>query len=267
MRKAALPLLMLLACLAAGPVHATCSNPRGNEADQIYNYCYHTYQFCNGTSWIPMMTVLNGGLSGSGGGCGGGASGSTWNPSDKGTGITLSGGNLLATQNSVSTTSRMVRSTSSYTVGTNHKVVFGITVSAYDNNNGWYGGLADSTASLSNYVGSSGKALGIEIGGADYYVSGGATFGINCNSGLNVGSTLYFAVDFNTGNVWCSSGCTGWGSAPDSGSANNGTLPSGTTFFIAWSGSDYLGVSDAATLNTSPSLAACSGVSTFGDWN
>jgi hypothetical protein len=46
-------LIVLLACLAAGPVFASaCSNPAGNEADEIYNGDYHVWQFCNGTNWI-----------------------------------------------------------------------------------------------------------------------------------------------------------------------------------------------------------------------
>ncbi len=46
-------LLILLASLAARPVYAACANPAGNEGDIIYNADYHTYQFCNGTSWTP----------------------------------------------------------------------------------------------------------------------------------------------------------------------------------------------------------------------
>jgi len=52
------PLLgILLTCLAAGPVHATCAGPTGNETDIIYNGAYHTYQFCNGTSWMPFGAI------------------------------------------------------------------------------------------------------------------------------------------------------------------------------------------------------------------
>src|ERR1700752_2975534 len=52
--RAALPLAMLVVCLAAGPVAAgACSNPTTpGEGDIIYNGAYHTYQFCNGTNWI-----------------------------------------------------------------------------------------------------------------------------------------------------------------------------------------------------------------------
>ncbi len=43
----------------AGPVFgAACSNPAGNEADEMYNYSYHTYQFCNGTSWRAYAGAL-----------------------------------------------------------------------------------------------------------------------------------------------------------------------------------------------------------------
>jgi hypothetical protein len=49
-----LPAFGMLACLAAGPAYGgTCSSPAGNEDDILYNGNYHTYQFCNGTSWIP----------------------------------------------------------------------------------------------------------------------------------------------------------------------------------------------------------------------
>jgi hypothetical protein len=61
MKWASLALLMLLACLAARPVYANCSNPAGKEADAIYNGDYHTYQFCNGTAWIP-FGIQAGGL-------------------------------------------------------------------------------------------------------------------------------------------------------------------------------------------------------------
>jgi hypothetical protein len=53
MQRISLALLAVLACLTPGPVFASaCSNPNGNEADEIYNYAYHTKQFCNGSAWI-----------------------------------------------------------------------------------------------------------------------------------------------------------------------------------------------------------------------
>jgi hypothetical protein len=52
MRRVSLSLLIVLACLPVEPVYGTaCSSPAGNEADEIHNGNYHTWQFCNGTSW------------------------------------------------------------------------------------------------------------------------------------------------------------------------------------------------------------------------
>ena len=45
-------LLGALAGLVAVPAYGACTNPTGNETDIKYNGDYHTYQFCNGTSWL-----------------------------------------------------------------------------------------------------------------------------------------------------------------------------------------------------------------------
>jgi hypothetical protein len=52
MKRVWLTLSIMLACFAAGPAYANCSNPMGKEADANYNNDFHTWQFCNGTSWI-----------------------------------------------------------------------------------------------------------------------------------------------------------------------------------------------------------------------
>jgi hypothetical protein len=60
MQRVLLSLLILLVCLVwAGPVDAgTCSNPTGNEGDMIYNGApSHTWQFCNGSTWIAMGAI------------------------------------------------------------------------------------------------------------------------------------------------------------------------------------------------------------------
>jgi len=195
-----------------------------------------------------------------------GGGGTTWNPLDADPAITLSGGNLIATQNGAAFTWRAVRATSSYAVGTNHKVVAGITMSAYDNNLGWIGGLADSTMNLASFVGASGNSWGWQLTVGAYH-SGGVSYSNNCTGAtLIVGSTLYYAVDFNTGKMWCSSDCTVWSGSPDGGTSQSGTLPASTAFFVAWSGDDYT-AADAATLNAVPNLAGCTNVSTFTTWN
>lgn len=56
MKRVWLLLLIVLACLATRPVFATaCSNPTTMaEGDILYNKDFHTYQFCNGTTWMAM---------------------------------------------------------------------------------------------------------------------------------------------------------------------------------------------------------------------
>jgi hypothetical protein len=54
-------LLFALIVLAAGPARAACSSPTGNERDFRYNTDYHTYQFCNGTTWISLGVITGGG--------------------------------------------------------------------------------------------------------------------------------------------------------------------------------------------------------------
>lgn len=58
-------LVVMLACLVAGPVYAGCTGPTGSERDIIYNTDYHAAQFCNGANWLPLGTGTGGG----GGGC------------------------------------------------------------------------------------------------------------------------------------------------------------------------------------------------------
>jgi opacity protein-like surface antigen len=58
-------LVSVVACLAAGPAYAACTDPAGVEGDLMYNSDYHTYQFCNGALWLGMGQASGGG----GGGC------------------------------------------------------------------------------------------------------------------------------------------------------------------------------------------------------
>jgi hypothetical protein len=69
-------LLSVAAGLADGPVYGgTCSNPTRNEGDQFYNGDFHTWEFCNGTSWMAF---------GGGNSCSGGSGYSPTAPSNSG---------------------------------------------------------------------------------------------------------------------------------------------------------------------------------------
>src|SRR5581483_1144590 len=68
-------LLFLLSLMASSAYGGTCTNTAGKEADIKYNSDYHTYQFCNGTSWIAY---------GGGGGCAGSGGYSPTTPAGSG---------------------------------------------------------------------------------------------------------------------------------------------------------------------------------------
>lgn len=188
------------------------------------------------------------------------AGGSTWNPADKSANVTLSGGNLVATVHTGAFSN--VRSTSSYAEGTNHKVVFLITTIV--NDGGWFGGVANAATSLTAQLGTTGNSYGFWIGQGGFGNNVGTVQG--CGGSTTV--TFYVAVDFNTGNLWCSADCTTWIGAGPSGGAGGDTsaiLPAGT-YFATWGGFQQ-STGDAGTFNPAPSLGGCSDLTGFTTWN
>jgi len=205
---------------------------------------------------------------------GGGAGGqSVWNPSDKNTSVTLSTTTITndtATQNSAASSFRMVRGTQSYATGTANKKIFTLGLTAVDTGAGWLGGVSDAGVSLTGYPGVAAHSFGIQAGpsGTDDYQDGIVTGSTCAGSGtFNTGSTLWIAIDFNTGNIWCSTNCTTWigGGSPDNGTGPAYTLSS-ATYFPAWSGFFYFGAADTAVLNTKPIISGCSNVTNFSQW-
>jgi len=208
---------------------------------------------------------------------GGGGSQSVWNPSDKNASVTLSTTNIT---NDTATTAASswvgVRGSTSYSTGTSHKVVFAITGAGVDGNDGWMGGLADSTTSLSSYLGASGVSLGIQTAitgggcspGICTYASGGVTIeDQTCHITAN-GQTMYLAINFNNGHVFCGIGCSTWANSgnPDSDTGYMATLAGSTTYFAAWAGIEIASIAPAGVINTAPFLGGCSNVSSFGQW-
>jgi hypothetical protein len=111
---------------------------------------------------------------------GGGGAVTTWNPADRATGITLSGGNLIATVTGAGISDRLVRSTTSKTAGKWH---FEITVNA----NGLPGrpdiGIANAAESLAA------GALGDSADSIGYY---GVANGSVIYNSVSVGSLPTF---------------------------------------------------------------------------
>jgi hypothetical protein len=202
---------------------------------------------------------------------GGGGGQSVWNSADKDTSITLSTTALTndtATQNGAGSSWRMVRGTQGYATGTANKKVFTLAMAAVDSTRGWLGGVADASVTLGSYVGSAAHAMGVQAAATVDYQDGVVQSPQVCSGSFAQGSTLWIAIDFNTGNLWCSADCTTWlGSGtpnPDSGTNPAYALTS-ATYFPAWSGDDNTG-SDVAVLNTRPTLGGCSNITTFSQW-
>jgi hypothetical protein len=209
------------------------------------------------------------------GGGGGSGCGSVWNPSDRNVAITLSTTtctNDTATQGGASGSWRGVRGTQSYAVGTANKKVFTVTDAADSGANGdWMAGVADGSVSLTTYIGATVHALGFQshVSGAEQDYQDGATSSA-CSPNLVIqasgNNVLWIAVDFNTGNVWCSINCTTWiGSGNPSTGANPAHVLSSATYLPIFAGRDDI-VASGAVLNTKPALGGCSNLSGFSGW-
>lgn len=88
----------------------------------------------------------------------------TWNPSDKGAGITLSGGNLIAQGNSGAAWNA-VRATAGFASGL---IYWEFTVILNDSSDACIGGVLASTGTLTNFVGSDSHGLGYQSQGSVY---------------------------------------------------------------------------------------------------
>ena len=212
-------------------------NPDGtNKAGQEAVWSTFLYTTCSST--------------GGGGGGGGGVGGTTWNPSDKSSGITLSNANLTATD-TVTANSNSVRTTTSASGG---KLYFEIT--ATTSSNDWAVGMTNGTFSLTLSEGLGGDANGIGF----YNVSPTQAIYYNATE-LSIGSTagatgdvIYGAVDLTNQLLWISSPVMRAASFPwnNSNTANPATGVGGVSFagigcpcFITFNSEE----ASAATLN------------------
>ena len=53
--------VLLVAVLGAAPslAHADCTGPAGVAGQIIYNTTFSVMQYCNGTNWINMLTIID----------------------------------------------------------------------------------------------------------------------------------------------------------------------------------------------------------------
>ncbi len=119
----------------------------------------------------------------------------TWNPSDKHADITLSGGNLVAT-NSVGGAWRSARSTISKSSG---KWYWECTATVFNGADASaYGAVGNSTASLASYLGSDTNGKMYYSGGSYYY---NAAESSTAPAPYVQGDVIGVALDADTGNV------------------------------------------------------------------
>jgi hypothetical protein len=157
----------------------------------------------------------------------------TWNPSDKGASVTLSGSNLVATFTS---TPAAVRATIGKSAGLwSWELIVGVTVV------GPTTGAATSSAALNNYIGSDAAGFG-------YYGSNGIIYTNGAFGGLNstyaVGAVITCLLNMESGTLRFKA---------------NGTLQ--TAYFSGLSGTFFPaagqsggGTSPSVTLNAGPTL-------------
>jgi len=138
----------------------------------------------------------------------------TFNGSDKGTGLVLSGSDLIVT-NSLTSTWRSVRATVGKSSG---KAVFEMTFSSITAN--LASGFADGSASMATFLGGSAKSLAVRS-------SGFTTNGVTTSGTAPAGSTnpYMYALDMDAGKGWVAVGGT-W--------ANSGDPAAGTNPSFTW---------------------------------
>lgn len=163
----------------------------------------------------------------------------TFNSADKGTGIVLSGGDLIATS-SVSSTWRSVRATLGKSSG---KGVFEIKASATSAN--LLAGFASSAALMSTFLGGSSRSVAVRSDGTAYVASGVTTAGSPPAASAN---PYMFALDLTAGKGWVALGNV-WANSGDPAAGTNPsfTWTAGTTIFPAASIFTTGGISE--TLN------------------
>lgn len=156
----------------------------------------------------------------------------TWNPADKGSGITLSGGNLTAT---MTANNNMVRGVAGKSVG---KWYFEARGATLNNTSQFNVGIANSSAALS------GNDLGEDTGGYGYRANGTMN---NNNGTLSPAPAAYaesnwvcVAFDGDNNKLWVRNGSGNWNNQVI-GSQNPATNTGGYaiaegTFFPAFSG-------------------------------
>lgn len=169
----------------------------------------------------------------------------TWNPSDKAAGTTLSNGDLTLVRSSGTTAGARGTISKSSPTKVYYEVTLGGTVAGTTGSVG----AALSGASLTNYAGSSASSKGIvcSSGGA-WFINGTATTSVTCTTGQIIG------VAINGTNIYVSINGTFYNSS----GASTGATPSGAIGTLSGSVfpfSTSAGSAETFTINTTGSFS------------
>jgi hypothetical protein len=158
------------------------------------------------------------------------ASAVTWNPADKSSRVTLSGGNLTARKTAGTTSTwDMARATQGLSSGKRYFEVLCVRISGTDSN--IMVGIAKSTAPLDTASGFPGG----DANGYGMYLLNGNKFNAGSSSAYSTAwdgnTTIGVAVDFTAGKVWLANENTyGGGGNPSAGTGEAFSGLSGTFF-------------------------------------
>lgn len=179
---------------------------------------------------------------------GGGGAGvtATFDPANKSSTITLTNGDLTATQSAaVGAGARSAKSTNSRNSG---KYYFEWRPDAIALDTSFAVGLADAVYPLNTFVGSTTVSVAYYASGHGTTNDGGST---DMSKPVAVGEWARIAVDFDTGKFWVGDS-TGWAGDPGAGTGNvPGGFAAGTTLLAMFSAG---ALNDAVTVNFGATL-------------
>ncbi len=198
--------------------------------------------------WLPLIQIA--------------AATTTWNPSDKNANITLSNGNLTAT-NTFVVAFQSLRAVAAHSIG---KYYFESHIDAMTATTVY--GIGNATASLSNFTGSDLNSIGWNPNGGDIYLNG-SNFGPNIQ-GAVTGDTVSIAVDMGNTKIWFRTNGGNWNNdvignqnpATNTGGINFSTMNAGPWLPMG----TFTANGNANTADFGATAYAQSVPSGFGNW-
>ena len=136
----------------------------------------------------------------------------TWNPSDKSSAVTLSGGDLIATKDAVSSWG-LVRATPSLPAAA--KVFFSVTIGAA--NGACMTGVCNASSATNTYHGSTSNGVGYQADGAVYFNN----TSLQTIQAFTTGDVIDAALDLTNSRIWFRKNGGNWNNSGAASPASN----------------------------------------------